>query len=343
MIYALIPLLLVFLGIAIFFLYLTLTEYKPLPTEPAERLRNTRDSELGDIKTITTFNLGYCSLDKEQDFFLEGGHNGKTISKERTFDNLISLTSVLEDLKSDFYLLQEVDTHGTRSANVNQVEHISSELNEYNISYAYNYKAKWVPIPISHPMGSAYSGLMTLSKKPYIKNTRYSLEGQEVFPKSLFFLKRCMVVNEIQIKKSKKLYIINIHLSAYDKEGQYRSKQIAHIMRFIEELYDPKENYIIVGGDFNLLLDQKKFSGDMPDWVGTLPQSVYDSKFRVIFDSKINTVRSEDQPYVKGENFEIVIDGFLVSPNITVSNIKTHDYGFEHTDHNPVTLSFKLK
>ena len=68
-----------------------------------------------------------------------------------------------------------------------------------------------------------------------------------------------------------------------------------------------------------------------------------DSEFRVIYDKRINTVRSNDRPYIKGLNFETIIDGFLVSPNITVSEIKAHDLHFENTDHNPVTLTFKLK
>ncbi len=343
MIYVFIPLLTVLTGIIVFFIYLTITEYKPEPVEESEKIRNSRDSELSDLKTITTFNLGYCSLDKEQDFFLEGGKSSKTVSREKTFDNLLSITQTIKDLNSDFYLLQEVDTKGTRSANINQVEHLTSELNEYNMFYAYNYRTKWVPLPLMHPMGSAYSGLLTLSRKQFLSSTRHSLEGQETYPKSLFFLKRCMVVNKFQIKRNKKLYLINIHLSAYDKDGMYRSKQIAHILRYIKELYNHKENYLIIGGDFNLLLDRKQYNDDMPDWVSILPDEIYDSEFRVIFDNKVNSVRSEDTPYVVGQNFETIIDGFIVSPNITVSKIETHDFGFEHTDHNPVTLSFRLK
>lgn len=331
------------LGIGLFGLYIIFSEYKPAPIEEADVIRNTRDSKLDDLKTITTFNLGYCSLDKDQDFFLEGGASSRTISKEKTFDNLISIESYLKSLDSDFYFLQEVDTHGKRSANTNQVEHLASGLNKYNLTFAYNYRAKWVPLPWTHPMGSAYSGLLSLSKIPFLNSTRIALEGQETFPKSLFYPKRCMVVNEVQVTRNKKLYLINIHLSAYDLNAMYRSKQIAHILKYIKNVYNNKENYIIVGGDFNLLLDKSIYSKDMPSWVGVLPEELYASEFRVVFDKNINTVRSENQPYVKGENFETIIDGFIVSPNITVSKIEGVDLGYRHTDHNPVTLSFRLK
>ncbi len=340
---ALIPLVVIFIGLGIFFLYLTLTEYSPEPIEDCERIRNSKDEKLNELKTVTTFNIGYCSLDKSQDFFLEGGTQSKTLSRDEIYDNLINLTRQIENLQSDFYILQEVDTNGSRSKNINQVEHISSELIKYNMFFAYNYKAKWVPIPLFHPIGSAYSGLLTMSKKQFLSSKRHSLDGQESFPKSLFYLKRCMTVNEFQINRNKVLYLINIHLSAYDKEGQFRSKQINHIIRFITNLYDPKINYIIVGGDFNLLLDKNLLVDNMPSWVSSLPEYVYKSDFRVVFDNKTNTVRSQDRPYQKGQNFETVIDGFLVSPNITVSDIKTHDLGFKYTDHNPVTMSFRMK
>lgn len=331
------------LSIGVFTLYIIFSEYKPAPIEDAEIIRNSRDNELEDLKTITTFNLGYCSLDKDQDFFLEGGRSSRTISQEKTFDNLISIEEYLKALNHDFYFLQEVDTHGKRSANTDQVEHLTSGLSKYNLTFAYNYKAKWVPVPWTHPMGSAYSGLLTLSKKPFLRSTRISLEGQEVFPNSLFYPKRCMVINEVQIKKNKKLYLINIHLSAYDQDGMYRSKQIQHILKYITNLYNSSQNYIIVGGDFNLLLDKSIYNESMPKWVGVLPKELYDSEFRIVFDKKTNTVRSQDQPYMKGRNFETIIDGFVVSPNITVSNIEAHNLGYKNTDHNPVTLSFRLK
>lgn len=343
MIYVLIPIIAILVIFGLFLVYIIITEYKPSPIEESEMIRNTREESLEDLKTITTWNLGYCSLDKDQDFFLEGGSSSRTLSKEKTFDNLISMEDFLKDLDSDFYFLQEVDVKGVRSANVDQLEHLTSGLNKYNVTFAYNYKAKWIPLPLMKPMGSAFSGLVSLSKLPIHQSTRISLEGQEVFPKSLFYPKRCMMVNDVQISKNKKLYFINVHLSAYDKDGEYRSKQIAHILKYITNLYNNKENYIIVGGDFNLLLDKSIYNNDMPDWVGTLPEELYESEFRVVFDKKVNTVRSEEQAYVKGVNFETIIDGFIVSPNITVSEIKTHDLGYEHTDHNPVTLSFRLK
>jgi hypothetical protein len=37
-----------------------------------------------------------------------------------------------------------------------------------------------------------------------------------------------------------------------------------------------------------------------------------------------------------------VIDGFIVSPNVTVDSVKTLDEGFANSDHNPVLLKATL-
>ena len=37
-----------------------------------------------------------------------------------------------------------------------------------------------------------------------------------------------------------------------------------------------------------------------------------------------------------------VIDGFLISPNVTVESVQTVDEGFENSDHNPVLLTVSL-
>ena len=101
MIYILMPIFALLIAIGVFTLYIIASEFKPSPIEKSEIIRNSRDEKQNDILTVTSFNLGYCSLDKEQDFFLEGGTNTKRISRDNTFDNLISLTGIIKDLNSN--------------------------------------------------------------------------------------------------------------------------------------------------------------------------------------------------------------------------------------------------
>ena len=39
----------------------------------------------------------------------------------------------------------------------------------------------------------------------------------------------------------------------------------------------------------------------------------------------------------------IPIDGFIVSPNVTVSSVETLDYEFRNSDHNPVYITVNLE
>ena len=45
----------------------------------------------------------------------------------------------------------------------------------------------------------------------------------------------------------------------------------------------------------------------------------------------------------KEGNFTIIVDGFIVSDNVTVTSLENVVTGFVYSDHNPVVMKFKLK
>jgi endonuclease/exonuclease/phosphatase family metal-dependent hydrolase len=322
--------------------FIIVTDYAPEEVEAATILRDNEISVTGTTFTVTTFNTGYCGLDKDQDFFLDGGTMSHSSSEEKTKENLEGVTKFIEEQGSDFYFLQEVDVKGSRSFNVNQREAILNEFTDYSATYSYNFKAKWIPIPVFDPLGSAYSGLMNLSRFSPESSTRYKLPGEEPFPKKYFELDRSIMEDVYTLDNGKSLYMINLHLSAYDKGGTIRAEQVQFLIDYITDIYDEGENYIVFGGDWNHLLDSSKFEDDLPGWVATLPDNLFDTGFTLAYDANTSTVRGNDTAYVEGENFETIIDGFLVSPNITINSIEGGNLGFQYSDHNPVTLSFTL-
>ena len=59
-------------------------------------------------------------------------------------------------------------------------------------------------------------------------------------------------------------------------------------------------------------------------------------------DSETSVVN--DKPYTGKDAYLSTIDGFIVTDNIEVKNIKTiKEQNFQYSDHNPVLLEFKLK
>ena len=68
---------------------------------------------------------------------------------------------------------------------------------------------------------------------------------------------------------------------------------------------------------------------------------VLTKKLRRPILSSAPTCRLLDQPY--NENCQLyVIDGFILSPNVELREIKTVDLGFEYSDHNPVRIAVTL-
>ncbi|NBG88843.1 endonuclease/exonuclease/phosphatase family protein [Isachenkonia alkalipeptolytica] len=299
------------------------------------------------IYRATTFNIGYGGLDRNQDFFFDGGKNSRGESKAVVQKNLEAMTSFLLEQNSDFLMIQEIDRKASRSYDIEQYEYLQNELRGYGSSFAYNYNALWVPLPVFNPMGYANAGLGTFSRYRVSEALRHQLEGQESWPMILAELDRCLLETRIPLDNGESLVLINLHLSAYDKGGELRKQQVEHVIRYMEELYK-EGNYVVLGGDWNQLLGTKQledpeFKDHWPEWLVQAPDSLTDSGFIWGIDEEVMTVRDLATAYVPGETFETIIDGFLVSPNVEILEVQGHDLGYENTDHNPVSMEFRLK
>ena len=53
------------------------------------------------------------------------------------------------------------------------------------------------------------------------------------------------------------------------------------------------------------------------------------------------TTRYTDIPYSE-DSFTVILDGFLVSDNVTCSYVQNIDTAYRYTDHNPVVMKFTL-
>lgn len=340
------------LVIAILFIgfLLTLTVLnKNYPDQSKLELSNNQKTLLAHSKpfTITTFNMGYAGLDEGEDFFADGGYNSSCRSKEQVLINLENITNTLKDLDSDFLFIQEIDRRAKRSHDVEQYESLKKDLSQYGSSFAYNYTAIWVPIPLTHPMGYAEAGMSIFSKYNTSESTRHQLQGQESWPIKLFELDRCFIENRVPLDNGKELILINLHLSAYDKGGKLRAKQAEHLVQYMKDNYK-EGNYIVLGGDWNQLLSKEQlnnpdFMAKWPSWLVKAPDELVQSGFQWGIDESVMSVRDLATTYQKGQTFETIIDGFLVSPNLEILEVKGHDLGFKHSDHNPVSCKLQFK
>lgn len=322
------------------------TEYKPLDVEPAAIVKTAPGpSTLGETFTLTTYNVGYGGMGSKQDFFMDGGTMSRAISADYVRTSLDGVVDTLKTTQSNVIFVQEADQKATRSHEIDEVQVLSEALSTYNATFAVNYDVKWVPVPWTNPMGGVKAGLMTFSDVKPTETTRFQLPGYESIPTRYADLKRCVMVNTYPTANGKTAYLINVHLSAFDKGGFIRSQQMTWLIDYLKKTYNPDKNYIILGGDWNQLLSKDLLAAikePIPEWIAVLPDTINETNFKVVYDKEHSTVRSAEKPYVKGENFETTIDGFMVSPNVEVVSVEAVETDYKDSDHKPVTAVFKL-
>jgi len=331
----------------VFIVYFTLTDYKP-----AEKIE-IFDSKVPDtlsiysIYSVISWNIGYCGLNAQMDFFYDGG---KKVYPEYSvvLNNLKNIIKQLKDFteNNDFILLQEVDINSRRSYFINQVSEIQQALNKkMEIMFALNYKVNFVPVPVSKPMGKVESGISILTKYKPLKAYRISLPSDYPWPKKLFMLDRCCLIAYIPVNNNRYFVMINTHNSAYD-DGSLRMLQNQKLKNLVLEEYS-KGNYVLIGGDWNQIPSDFKpqYLDEIYDstyYSMSIPDTFPDKEWKVCYDNKIPSNRSTAISYVKGKTPVTTIDFFIVSPNIEVINIENINLNFKFSDHNPVKLMFRL-
>lgn len=328
-------------------LWLTFTDYRPPLVEAAE-YDNGRGNHLNKEISILNWNIGYGGLGSNMDFFMDGGTRVRAPEEEYS-EYWKGITSFLQNRSEDILFLQEVDRRSTRSYKQDQYREISQFYPDYSRSFATNYKVKFIPSPsiIGRQYGSVLSGLATYSRFPFDYSERHSLPGNYSWPKSVFFLDRCLLVSKITTDFESDIVLINAHMSAYDKGGFLKKEQLYFIKDLAEKEYK-NGNYVIIGGDWNSYMpgtDGLTFesSEEIPDFYQTLPEDWNMEGWQWAVDKSTPTNRSLATPYEEGENFLTVIDGFLLSPNVELLSVNTIDLGFLYSDHNPIEIRVILQ
>lgn len=328
--------------------FMIATDYKPEEKITLD-IENTTEKKLkaNENISISTFNIGYGTMDNTVDFFMDGGKMSRGVSKERTLENMNGIIDILKNLNSDILFLQEVDVKATRSYKVNELQLLKDTFSNYGNTFAINYKVPWVPIPIYKPHGQVLAGLTTFSRYNIESAVRYDLPGKSSFFVQLGDLDRAMAVHRIPVENGKELVAINAHLSAYDKGGLIRKVQLGYIKNILEDEYK-KGNYVVIGGDWNQQIPGTNAfdfptTEEWPDWLQDIPEDFVPQGFNWAYDKTVPTSRTVATAYTEGENLLSIIDGFLVSDNIQVVSTIGTNQNFKYSDHNPVTMTIKLK
>ncbi|MBO4864348.1 MAG: endonuclease/exonuclease/phosphatase family protein [Eubacterium sp.] len=311
----------------------------------------TENAKVGEEYTVVSYNLGFGAYTADFTFFMDGGNESRARSKDSVINCINNTADIALSYNPDFVLFQEVDTDSTRSHHVDQSVLVNDKFaaaGSYDNVFAQNYHSAYLMYPIQEPHGASNSGILTESRFDITSSLRRSLPIATGF-KKILDLDRCYDISRIPVEDGKELILINLHLSAYGTDASQGNAQLEMLFDDMKKEYD-KGNYVIAGGDFNhdFTGDAKEYFNPGTDadytWCQPFPDAIIPDGFIKVdnyAEGMVASTRNTNIPY-SPESFTVILDGFLVSDNITVNYVQNIDKGFEFTDHNPVVMKFEL-
>lgn len=302
-----------------------------------------------DTFTIVTQNLGFGAYTADFTFFMDGGKESWARSRSSVRECINAGGDKALSYSPDFVFFQEVDFDSTRSYHIDESKILKDKFPGYSSTAAVNYHSSFLLYPFNKPHGSSNSEIMTFSRYGITSCIRRSLPISKSFSKFLD-LDRCYSISRVPVSNGKELVLFNVHLSAYGGSDTIRKAQMSMLFTDIKKEYDAG-NYCVCGGDFNHdftgTSTKDLNGGDNVDfgWAQPFPADLLPSCISraITYDGGElkPTCRNCDVPYKDG-NFTIIVDGFLVTSNVTPVSVENVQTGFAYSDHSPVKMMFTL-
>jgi endonuclease/exonuclease/phosphatase family metal-dependent hydrolase len=303
-------------------------EQAPAAAEQAAELRPWEAP--GEIEVLS-WNLGFGGLGEGAEFYPDGGRRFIPSSRAEVQRYVQGINAHIAKAEADLFLLQEA----ARPSAVNRGVDLLAALGQ---SLPGRWRV-WSPeVDIAFPRVAV--GLTVFAPGPPRRVERLELQGGKRWQRYHLLVARFPLQGA-----PGELVLADVHLSAFDPKAALRHRQLEAVMEFALAEYG-RGGHVVLGGDWNLLLAETRFAHTSAErflfWVHPLPPGFPPAGWRLAVDERMPSVRTLERPYARGENYTAVIDGFLVSPNVTVLEARTDDLGFRFSDHQPVTVRLRL-
>jgi len=281
---------------------------------------------------VLSWNLGFGGLGEGAEFYPDGGRRFIPSSRRAVLRYVQGIGAFLSKAGADVFLLQE-------AARPSAVNHRVDLLADLDARLPGRWWAYSPDVGIAFPRVSV--GLATFAPGPPRRVERLELPGETRWQRYHLLVTRFPLAGG-----SGELVLADVHLSAFDPAAELRHRQLEAVTAFLLD-EERRGSYVVLGGDWNLLLADTRFPHTTAErylsWVHPLPADFPPQGWRIVADDRVASVRTLERPYAPGENYTAVIDGFLVSPNLSVLEVRTADLGFRFSDHQPVTVRVRLR
>ncbi len=290
---------------------------------------------------VTTWNIGYAGMGAEADFVMDGGTQMRPAQKALVQRNAAWIAKTIPSLRSDVYFIQELAEPSWSTYQTNVRRLVSRALAGYDHVFTAEVNTRFVPPPVRTRVGNAFYSALKIDEARV-----RALPVEPTFALGIFRKRYGVEVIEFVDQSSEDRWVLmNIHLSSFDTDtAAVREAQVRRVLALAKEAYDGGA-HVVVGGDWNLLLSDYRNDNTTSEedlfWVREFPQELVPDGWTWAVDDSTPTVRTAHKPYVAGENATFIIDGLLFSPNVNILDVSTRNFGFQYTDHHPVTAILK--
>lgn len=298
--------------------------------------QNGLQAGVGNELTISTWNLGYAGLGADADFLKDGGQMMRAPSRASAEANLAGILSQIEQLNVDVMLFQEMAGPSLLNRHVPLVSSVLDALPDRQTWWNQEVDTWGLPWPLRLTVGGMVASRIRITEA---QRARLPEEAEPLA--GLLNRSYSLQVLHLDAEDGPGWSVINLHLSAFDDGGALRIAQIEALLAVAEAEY-ASGRHVVLGGDWNMILTPTDFPHQTAEehlfWLHDFPVERIPEGWTLVFDPEHPTVRTNHKPYVAGENYTTIIDGFLVSPNVEVLAVQGIDTGFVPSDHMPVTV-----
>jgi endonuclease/exonuclease/phosphatase family metal-dependent hydrolase len=295
--------------------------------------------EAGESLDIVTWNIGYAGLGAGSDFVADGGAHYLPPSRQAALDNAAGIGAFLATQNdADLVLIEELAEAGPVNRWVNPRRRIDAALPDRERIFYADFRTRLMPFPLrlNHGQG-IYS--------------RRAIAGTDLVPlpaeaQRIFGVRRRYAATVARLAGPQHWTVASVHLAAFDDNAVVRTRQLRQLLAWASAEYK-SGRHVVLGGDWNLQLADTYFPHTTEQrflfWVFPFPQGALPAGWRIACDPSTPSVRTNERPYVAGQNYTTIIDGFIVSPNVAVDSVRGFDLGFAHSDHQPVRIRVRAQ
>lgn len=292
----------------------------------------------GDTLDILVWNLGYGGLGAGSDFVSDGGAHLFPPSRAAVRANVEGITRFLERNPAEVAVFQELARGGPVNYWVDVRAAVERVLTGRDVTFFADFQTRLMPWPLRMVHGQGLYSRLAVQDADVV-----ALPAEDA---GIFGVRRRYASPLIRLAGDQNWTIVSVHLAAFDENATVRTRQLRELMAWAQREYE-RGRRVVIAGDWNFQIAETDFPHETDErflfWLFPFPQDALPEGWRIGADATIPSVRTNHQPYVRGQNYVTTIDGFIVSPNVEIEGVRGHDLGFEHTDHQPVRIRVRAR